>query len=1458
MTKKLYRIIGLILVLGAILAATLALGFSTGAATTNDYSFIMNYDISMCEKIILSVNGEPDVEMVPGTAYNISKQKSEFKLTFEMKVGYEIEKLESLSRVIQIASDQKEIVLSNTEDQELTLTCKKREYQISYDTTLSTALSAPSALPTSYTYGQEGFQIPNPTANGYIFKGWRYAGSEVLLKPAEGASFCELSPEILRGESTIHLVAEWDPKQYYAYRLDHIYRENVLNNIGDSLYGNNVLDDAYYALVYMGATINGSDFGEVQSYPGFKFYENEAYYTAHSHVVTVAETKEAALTTNYVYRLYEALKYDLKYYSGYGDNGTPNFGASAAVKSQHTFNDQTSVPNPTRVGYTFTGWTITVTKGGQPITFIKNIGNPDTENLIIQSRDDSYAGDEGTEIVLTARWAPKTYEVQYEWGTGVNASGLMMSDGNGGAVAYVPKTEYVYDTALAIPNPIRVGYNFIGWLIGDDTDTANAKTDLVLDAETYPYEPIILKAVWEAKTYTVTLDGNGGAWGSDKTVAWPNVTYDALLPITGLNVPTRVGYTLVGFYNTKTSDGTLYIKVNADGTAVTEGVLWDIDEQNPVLYAVWVPNQYGLQINVTRPEGAEVTVTVGGAPYDPEQKYDYDSQVEIKVTLNAGYKVTANDRDPDMAHASVYEFAFVMGDFGAADTVINLTVLPVIANPFEDSAPEGEKATVDYVDEKLQLPNGIYHIVCGEEKLVVVVTDDGITVNGEPCEQVDIPDSFFGKRVEIVKLGEDNETADSDAVSVLLAARPTAPNLTDGSIAISTGTETAIGVAIGNPDPSMTYEFAVATNPDGIGLVWRSLDELTRDGENYLLDGLNPGTNYYVYVRVSASNADGSAYPHGQLAWVARDTDFRNFYSDMLAKLDGLMQEGDGEMVKALIEEAKINLNLIAKPSATFYDDVNRLYDEAVMALPVAREQDARLKQLSDLRQELIASGGFSDDNVNLLNELFASAERDIKEMTAGAHPAAVIDAIIERYEEAVTAMKKVEVEKIASGDMTLTAGAGLPQGTTLNLQQIQEYADLVSRIDAAIAAGKVELAGTDMTVAEAVELLRTLDVMAAYSMNLSGNYNERDGNYTLRLKLPEELLAATGLQVAYYNDKTGMLEVLPTARDGLYLEFTANRIANFVILGDPTVDLSMLIIALGLILACQLIAVILIAARRSRRDGTVRASIAFPIIALTVRFLPQNGLLLVPILGAAVVIMQIVLMVLLLSSNVVHKSAQTAPKPRREKKAKKTEVAVMAEADDFYANPAEQDGEQETEDPFLAFAAENGGEANDAEAVVYEDADEELIEDEDNEDESTDVFVNLATGEVFGDTDAYEDFIEPAANPRYSLPDEEFDPYTVNDDADEAETTEEPEEPSSPEAYTWDYDAEAPAEDGELTEKSVEEDTEAAEVYESVESEYDPYEAYDDSVRGEPAEDLPQEEPVTGELPEYERRDNQ
>ena len=174
----------------------------------------------------------------------------------------------------------------------------------------------------------------------------------------------------------------------------------------------------------------------------------------------------------------------------------------------------------------------------------------------------------------------------------------------------------------------------------------------------------------------------------------------------------------------------------------------------------------------------------------------------------------------------------------------------------------------------------------------------------------------------------------------------------------------------------------------------------------------------------------------------------------------------------------------------------------------------------------------------------------------------------------------------------------------------------------------------------------------------------------------------------------------METTRKGNTLIFKAKYIADFVILADPTIDLTPVIIALSAILFFQLLAIaFVLIARAKAKKSVLHASVALPMF-LTVHFLPvANAELIVLALGAAVLLAQIVLMWLLLSSGMIRffKTKKNAPVAQQE-------VTAVVREEDLNADPYAAFDEE--------FAVEETTEGTD-EAVeeILEEITEEFVE---------------------------------------------------------------------------------------------------------------------------------------------------
>ena len=172
--------------------------------------------------------------------------------------------------------------------------------------------------------------------------------------------------------------------------------------------------------------------------------------------------------------------------------------------------DAFTLKNPTRPGYTFTGWSGTGLTGEDNLTV--TIPKGSTGNR-------SY----------TAHWSLNTYSITY--------------DLNGGTASGNPTSYTVESAAITLNQPTKTGYTFTGWsgtdLTGEDNLTVTIPAGSTGDRS--------YTAHWSLNTYSITYDLDGGTASGNPdfyTVESSTIT---------LNPPTRTGYTFIGWSGTDLS-----------------------------------------------------------------------------------------------------------------------------------------------------------------------------------------------------------------------------------------------------------------------------------------------------------------------------------------------------------------------------------------------------------------------------------------------------------------------------------------------------------------------------------------------------------------------------------------------------------------------------------------------------------------------------------------------------------------------------------------------------------------------------------------------------------------------------------------------------------------------------------------------------------------------------------------
>lgn len=230
----------------------------------------------------------------------------------------------------------------------------------------------------------------------------------------------------------------------------------------------------------------------------------------------------------------------------------------------------------TKTGYNFAGWATTANAGEAEHEDGKNVSNLTTEQ-------------NGT-VNLYAVWKPIAYMVSFS--------------GNGNDGGSMEDQTFRYDTAASLRGNgyTRTGYHFLGWAktAGEQvtyTDGASVN-NLTATAD----DRITLYAVWEANTYTVRFNANGG---TGDQMASQSFTYDEAVKALSKNTYTRDNYTFLGWARTRNATTPEYTdqqKVN--NLVTTQG-------GELILYAVWRPDSFQVTLNPNGGElnGADQSVT---------------------------------------------------------------------------------------------------------------------------------------------------------------------------------------------------------------------------------------------------------------------------------------------------------------------------------------------------------------------------------------------------------------------------------------------------------------------------------------------------------------------------------------------------------------------------------------------------------------------------------------------------------------------------------------------------------------------------------------------------------------------------------------------------------------------------------------------------------------------------------
>lgn len=289
-------------------------------------------------------------------------------------------------------------------------------------------------------------------------------------------------------------------------------------------------------------------------------------------------------------------------------------GENTPEETTYLFSKGFTVANqePTKIGYNFAGWYLTEDYTGT--CYVK-------ESNVVLSTD--------TDVVLYAKWEPKTITLKYNANGGYNAPGAIQK---------------LFTDSFVVSDlePKRVGYSFVGWK--DERGIAYKAGDTIIPQEQNYDNDLILYAVWEEKTIKLTYDLNGG----EGTIANQTLLYaDSVskgFEITN-EIPKRTGFTFTGWFLNKDCTSTT---VYAAGGNIKLGV----EEENDLtLYAGWVKS---------------VSVVEDNKPStNTNQTSNFKiSKTSVKLGIKESLKLKVNNAEGSIVYLSSNPNVAIIGNDG--------------------------------------------------------------------------------------------------------------------------------------------------------------------------------------------------------------------------------------------------------------------------------------------------------------------------------------------------------------------------------------------------------------------------------------------------------------------------------------------------------------------------------------------------------------------------------------------------------------------------------------------------------------------------------------------------------------------------------------------------------------------------------------------------------------------------
>lgn len=201
----------------------------------------------------------------------------------------------------------------------------------------------------------------------------------------------------------------------------------------------------------------------------------------------------------------------------------------------------------------------------------------------------------------------------------------------------------------------RVGYDLLKW----NTQADGNGTNYALGATYTTDADLELYAIWQVKTYTLSLDNQSPTTASTPTSV--TVTYGASTNLTGTVVttlPTKTGYTFGGYYTGTSGSGVQLITdagvVNASVATYTDGDKKWLKASDVTVYAKWTANEIDIVLDANDGDSdGEGTVVYDATSLSSITHTTYEGHTLEGYYAEAGHITKVLNNDGSFAASTV-------------------------------------------------------------------------------------------------------------------------------------------------------------------------------------------------------------------------------------------------------------------------------------------------------------------------------------------------------------------------------------------------------------------------------------------------------------------------------------------------------------------------------------------------------------------------------------------------------------------------------------------------------------------------------------------------------------------------------------------------------------------------------------------------------------------------------------